>query len=91
MVEQQPEVAPEAQVVYQRNMRASEIMGLIRREPREVILEIGDMLDELRGDLVDEKLAEAVHAGAFDEMAARALDEAAAGKTVPLHEVLHQC
>lgn len=91
MVEQQPEVAPEAQVVYQRNMSASEIMGLIRREPREVILEIGDMLDELRGDLVDEKLAEAVHAGAFDEMAARALDEAAAGKTVPLHEVLHQC
>ena len=71
-------------------MSASEIMTLIRREPREVILEIGELLDELRGDLVDEKFAAAVGAGRFDELAAQALREHAAGKTIPLDEFLAQ-
>ena len=69
---------------------ATEIMTLIRREPREVILEIGELLDELRGDLVDEKFAAAVEAGRFDELAAQALGEHAAGKTIPLDEFLAQ-
>ena len=65
-------------------------MTLIRREPREVILEIGELLDELRGDLVDEQFAAAVGAGMFDELAAQALREHASGKTIPLDEFLAQ-
>jgi len=71
-------------------MSAKDIIALIRREPQEVILEIGLMLDELRAELVDQKLKSAVESGAFDEMAARALREHAAGTTTPLHEILHQ-
>ena len=71
-------------------MTANEIMTVIRREPREVILELGDLLDDLRADLVDEKLAAAVEAGFFDQLAAQALKEHAAGTTMPLDEFLRQ-
>ena len=51
-------VALEAWMSYEWRMSAIEIMDLIRREPREVILEIGDLLDDLRGDLVDGKVTD---------------------------------
>jgi hypothetical protein len=71
-------------------MSARDLLQLIRQEPQNVILELGEMLDELRADMVDARFAAAVEAGAFDGLAARALAEHAAGKTVPLDEVLHQ-
>ncbi len=66
-------------------------MTLIRREPREVILQIGEILDELRGDLVDKKFAVAVESGRLDELATQALREHTAGITIPLDEFLAQC
>lgn len=71
-------------------MSANEIMELIRKEPEEVVMALGELLDDLRADLVDQKLGEAVMAGKFDDLAAIALTEHAEGKTIPLHEFLHQ-